>query len=304
MTRGEWERALRANRLSAAAAPPNAGEWFNYGAIAVLANFPREALTALRKFDPYSPAVRGWFGYWVTVTSAHHMLGDHTAELREARRGRRQYPNLGAMLSLEVRALGALGRVDELLNLVEEGITLPVQAGWSPASMMLEAARELSAHGQSATAMRIYDRVVRSYDTWFAPERTTERGRHSLGSALAYAGRLRESRSIFEALSSEFPDNVVYPGNLGVLAARLGERDDALRISEQLAETEQPYLRGANTAWRARIAAVLGERERAVSLLSAAFGEGTTFGTWLHTDPDLESLRDYRPFQALMRPKG
>jgi hypothetical protein len=47
-----------------------------------------------------------------------------------------------------------------------------------------------------------------------------------------------------------------------------------------------------------------GERDTAVTLLRQAFAEGLDYGIWLHRDMDLESLRDYEPYQELVRPKG
>ncbi|MFB3111583.1 MAG: hypothetical protein ACE10G_06085 [Gemmatimonadales bacterium] len=93
-------------------------------------------------------------------------------------------------------------------------------------------------------------------------------------------------------------------GVLGVIAARLGEIEEARRIDDRLAAIDRPYVFGGPMLWRARIAASLGERERAVNLLRDAFGRGTNYGIWLHRDPELASLRDHPPFQELLRPKG
>ena len=41
-----------------------------------------------------------------------------------------------------------------------------------------------------------------------------------------------------------------------------------------------------------------------MALLRTAFGQGVEYELWIHTDPALESLRDYPPFQELTRPKG
>jgi hypothetical protein len=86
--------------------------------------------------------------------------------------------------------------------------------------------------------------------------------------------------------------------------ARLGDRDGASDVDERLAAIDRPYLYGQTTLWRARIAAVLGERERAVVLLRNAFAEGLRYGIWLHRDIHFESLSDHAAFQELKRPKG
>jgi hypothetical protein len=86
--------------------------------------------------------------------------------------------------------------------------------------------------------------------------------------------------------------------------ARHGDPPKARRISEELGSLQQPYLYGENIYWQACIAALLGERERAVVSLREAFARGHGYTLVLHTDIDLESLRDYPPFQELLRPKA
>ena len=67
---------------------------------------------------------------------------------------------------------------------------------------------------------------------------------------------------------------------------------------------EIPYDRGNSTYVRACIAAILGEREEAVSLLRQAHAEGLRFSVNIHIDFDLDSLRGYAPFEEFTRPKG
>jgi len=97
---------------------------------------------------------------------------------------------------------------------------------------------------------------------------------------------------------------VNYTGFLGVISVRLGNDDEVSGISDGLAALDRPYLWGSNTLWRARIAALLGDREQAVELLRQSFNEGNSLRLDLHRDIDFESLREYPPFQELMRPKG
>ena len=62
---------------------------------------------------------------------------------------------------------------------------------------------------------------------------------------------------------------------LGVLAAQQGRREEADRIAAQLRGMRRPELYGEPTLWRARIAAQLGEKARAVALLRDAMAEGS-----------------------------
>jgi hypothetical protein len=66
---------------------------------------------------------------------------------------------------------------------------------------------------------------------------------------------------------------------------------------------KRPYLYGNPTYWRARIAALLGDKEAAVNLLRQATKEGNTYSS-IHPTEDFESLADYPPYIQLMKPKG
>jgi hypothetical protein len=80
-----------------------------------------------------------------------------------------------------------------------------------------------------------------------------------------------------------------------------------------MSSNRRPHLFGQPTLWRARIAALLGNREGAVRFLREAISQGLIpldltqglgYSMWLHRDIDFESLRDYSPFQELLRPKA
>ena len=113
-----------------------------------------------------------------------------------------------------------------------------------------------------------------------------------------------EAESYFEQLSAENPQNQDYFGYVGVSAARLGEREKANRIFKELYNKDKPYLFGSNLHWCARIAAVLGEKKRAVDLLREAYGRGYGYGMHELLIMDFESMRGYKPYIELMRPKG
>ncbi len=131
--------------------------------------------------------------------------------------------------------------------------------------------------------------------------------RHQYGRALFLAGRLEDAQRINEALLDEgFLErewNVAWTHGLhGVIALTLGDTVQALEDLAQLesvGETSGPALHH-----RALIAAGLGEKERAVDLLRQAFAAGFFFSPWLKSRAELDPLRDYPPFQELMRPKG
>ena len=128
--------------------------------------------------------------------------------------------------------------------------------------------------------------------------------RYSRAQTLYVAERWAEAKLLIDSLRLDSPDNVNMLGYQGTIAARLGNRDEALRINNELVATDRPYVFGRPTQWRARITAILEDREQAMSFLRQAYEKGRGFGVWLRHDMDLESLRDYPPFEAWIRPKG
>jgi DNA-binding SARP family transcriptional activator/tetratricopeptide (TPR) repeat protein len=300
--RGDDEAAYEAAVRQARIAPGSIGE-YQVAEQARRLNRPRETVRVLTAMGSERGELRGWFAYWRELTAAHHMLGAHREELRAARRARELYPTSARGLYHEVLALAALGRVAEVNARVEERLASPSREWPNPGALMAAAARELRAHGRADAAQPLLERSIAWYRSVPAGGPHGWDARPSLASVLYEAGRWEEAREIFAALSAEDGENVGHRGHLGVIAARLGDRARAERISAWLRDLERPYLHGAHTLWRARIAAVLGEREEAVDLLRRAFAEGRQHGTSHHTDIDLDPLGDHSAFRALMRPR-
>jgi hypothetical protein len=168
---------------------------------------------------------------------------------------------------------------------------------------MSAAARELRAHGRPDAAQVLFERSTAWYRA-LAPGGPIADPRVGIAVTLYEAGQWQASREVVAALAEEWPQGMGYQGYLGVLAARLGDRTEAERVDTWLRDLERPYLYGSHTLWRARIAAVLGDHDRAVVLLREAFAEGLTHDVAWHVDVDLRPLRDHPPFRELMRPRG
>src|SRR5207245_5092979 len=119
----------------------------------------------------------------------------------------------------------------------------------------------------------------------------------------ASGGSGRSGRRAGAAVMWDGRDQVDYLGYLGAIAARQGNREQALRVDSALAGVKRPYMFGRHAVWRARIQALLGEREGAVALLRDAFAQGYPHAHALHVDLAFEVLRDYAPFRELVKPK-
>jgi len=328
--RMEWWRAnvaghpdemLSASRDIVELAPGSVADGGNLAFAAHLANRPRETVEALgrplqwellvRPANPFSSV------FFFLLTGALHQLGEHGKELEEARRGRSVYPDLLVVRTFEVRALVALGRLDEVDKLVAEVLAMS-SSRWglfnigprgSPGLVMSAAAEELRAHGWREASLKMAGRAADWFRNRPGEEARQEQTRSELGASLYQAERWDEARA---ALATEHPEKIDYKGYLGTLAVRQGDRAEAQRISEELRLIQRPYLYGSQIWWRARIAALLGDKGGAVALLREAVAQGLGsaeseaygYGFIYRHRMDLEPLYAYPPFEELIKPKG
>jgi len=305
--RGNNAEALRVLRLMKGAAPDDEVVDYLTGLSALALNCPRETVAAISTvvYEPRDSAfyVRSW-GFSV-LASALHLLDEHEEELEILRRAREIYPDIISLRGSEARALVALGRLDDVEILIDETLAASGSFG-TPAGVMGEASVALRVHVGRKEAIEMAERAVAwrreklegktVADDWW--------GYFYMADDLRAAERWQEARGLLLLLASERPEDLEIRGCLGVLAARLGNHDEARATLEDLRRLDRPYLFGYNTYWAACIAAQLGERERAVELIRQALSEGFRVNMQLHTDMDLEPLHGYPPFEELRRPKG
>ena len=126
---------------------------------------------------------------------------------------------------------------------------------------------------------------------------------HGLREALYLAESWGDAQRLSERLRARDTAAVEEWGWLGVVAARRGDTATAIHADSVIAHRAWPFAQGGPAVSRADLAALLGRREEAVALLARALAEGAIVSA-VHTDPDLESLRGYPPFEALLKPKG
>ncbi|MCJ7459720.1 MAG: protein kinase, partial [candidate division Zixibacteria bacterium] len=300
---GDRMKALDAMRKAAKIAPGSIDP-YDWGHDAYRVNRPKEAIEAFKTANQEQQ----WLPYWNFFTASYHFLGEHEKELEIAKQARKRFPDSFSPLQYEVRALAALGKIEEVKNLIEESLTLtkPGFTTGSPGGTMRIAGEELRAHGYADAAMRSFDQAIQWYRSRPAEEMDSLL-RYPYGLTLYDARRWEEAKSIFEELAKKSPDNIEYQGYLGFIAARQGDREKAFKVSEWLKNLKKPYPFGEQTYYRARIAAILGEKDQAVTLLKDSSLQGFWSGfQWrqLHTDVDFESLWDYPPFKEMLKPKG
>jgi tetratricopeptide (TPR) repeat protein len=263
-------------------------EWnFKLAQAAYTLNRPQEAVDLLSQVDPERGWLVHWELYWQLLARSRHWLGQHEQELRDAQRGLIQLPESDRLRALELLALIALGEVE-----------LPVSP--PDAFPWWAIVEELRWHGHESAA----NEVIMDYLARHDPSQEAYYSQARAAYWLEKAGRTEAAEAILESAVEEDPDDLWAWGRLGAIAAKHGDRERALRISSQLGErVRPPKVPGRATYYRAIIAANLGDRDRAVELLGQALREGW-FASALHASDLLEPLRDYPPFQELVRPKG
>jgi len=310
LVKADFESALRSTRQLA---QMHSGG-FSHVAHAMFAlrlNRPREALRALERYDPNMD----WRSdeadaYWLTKTEALHMIGDHERELAEAREARRRYPDRLDILNAEVLALSALGRHDELDDVLAEATSMPGQsrmAHWEP---MVNARAELLEHGfPEATIRSALFYAVELAELQTAEQLEEPNRLIALARVFYGAGMWSEAELLLEESKGIFNDNdarlaVHYLGILGSIAARQGNERLAVEICDSLDGFEHPYMHGSDLFHKARVMAILGRAEESFDLLKEAISQGVGFGAWLLSEPDLTTLYQREDFRGFMDPKA
>jgi len=300
--RGDREAELRAARAAVRLVPIGTAR-FALMLTLVTVNRPREALGELDDVLQHGMPEPGysWSAVWGLHTELYHLLGEHERELDVVREGRARLPSSAPLLWYEARALAALGGVTELRPL-----TADLLANLSDRTIgVLESlGEELRAHGYRQEANDVVDRALAWSEAHPPALDATPARRRAVAALLYLRDRWTECAAQWDAIPPDSTRQVDDLGRRGTLAARLGLADSARAISRRLAGLASAGLVGRHTLWRARIAAVLGDQADAMTLLRQAFAEGLGYGLWIHTDTDLEPLREYPPFRELARPKG
>jgi Flp pilus assembly protein TadD len=170
----------------------------------------------------------------------------------------------------------------------------------SIADALQTAADELTAHGHPAEGRQVAAQLV----SWLRARPPAEQNDTALVMALLSAEEFAEARSTARRLLLKHPRDRVAVGLDGIAAARAGDHAAAERAIVTLETLKDPYLLHENLFSRALIAAVLGQKDRAVAYLREGFRKGLTYALIFHGSPELQLLRGYAPYEELIRPKG
>ncbi len=298
--------ALRALRALEPLAPRSLLVQFNLAQQFRETNRPRAAVEAHARLAFDERQLRHSIGTYrhVELCVALHMLGEYEQELQAARRAQEHQPDSLQFARAAVRALAALGRVDEAVREADGSRSMMATSHHTPGDVMEEAALELRAHGHRSLSIEVARRAVEWHRARPADVVRTVAHRSALAQALYLAERWDEARELYAELARESPDEVWFASRAGAIAARQGDHATARTVLAELRQHRPSDAAGTPMLAAAGIAALLNERAEAVDCLREAFARGLHHGVHIHRNVDLEPLRDYPPFVDLVRPKG
>jgi tetratricopeptide (TPR) repeat protein len=301
---GQLLEALRILRDLLPKCPKLPTSTYLQGVYEIAVNQPDAAVKSLTGIPvDWSPQAGARASPSLLLAQAYHLTGDFKNQLRVATERGARFPDVLNFYGQRAMALAALGRLDEVDRVIDASFAVQVRGGGgTPTTVMEDAVYGLRAEGHREKALAIGEREISWLDA--RPPGELKGLRLQRGRALYFVGRWEEARKVFQELAREEPQNIEIQGYLGALACRLGNRAEAERIDKDLSMQNPRYRYGRHLYCRARIASLLGQKDKAVELLSEAFAQGYRFSISVHHDPDFEPLRNYPPYQELIRPKG
>jgi serine/threonine-protein kinase len=151
--------------------------------------------------------------------------------------------------------------------------------------------------------------IAREYDhaieqalrvTHFEPEFPS--AQYILGLACEQKGRFAEARAALERSLAGAPGHAAGPASLGHLFGVTGQRQEALRMLDQLNRLASRMH--VAPFWHSILYAGLGDVDAAMGQLERSYAQSDVWLVWLNTDPRLDSLRADARFQQLLRRAG
>jgi len=182
---------------------------------------------------------------------------------------------------------------------VERDVLRPGGAANTPGALMTTAAAELAVHGHASAAADLYSRAAAWYDEQPADRVASVAQRNWRTFTLIGAERWQDAKPVCESLLEDAPDEGWFHTMDGYVAARLGDQERA--------RSQLRWLEGQEDtrSYQGTLHAVLGDKARAVELLTQDFAEGAYATLWWHRDVLLIPLVGDDPAYAeLVRPKG
>ncbi len=269
-------RAAEQAAVRAAAIAPDSRTAYDAAVIALWLGEPDSARARLHRMSPDRGAMIGWPSFWTNLAHAEHLTGHHDAERRAAQEMRRRHPALRVAWVLEARALAAARDSVALDTVLRAAESLEPDVYWSYGGMLVTAAEELGAHGDT-TAAFVY---ARRADAWLRERlrAAPTDGDHLywLAGALHVLGRIADERNVVARLMA-VDTRMSYRERAAMLAELQGERGALARLPRA-----EAYDRGSRIVTEARVAAARGDEAAVTRAFQELSRVGFRSRPWLH----------------------
>jgi hypothetical protein len=269
--------------------------WLPYDQMGISAMRTNRGYAAIKAFLTASTFPQAQDASKSNLASAYHLVGDFAAE----RRIGEEY----GIVPTRIVASATIGN-EVLINQLLDG---PISSSASDAfwaHVRFRAALELRAHGFDSQADTQLEKTLAFLRA--RPLTETPESRLLVADIMFELGHLDSASARYRELVREASSTISIAalGRMGTTAALLKDTATARRIANELAQIQRPYVNGLKTYWRAAIAASLGEKDLAVSLLDQSLHAGTGMTAFIHVQREFFSLHDYPAFKVLMHPRS
>ena len=302
---GNHELSVRGWRRARALAPSWPNRWWLAMKLRD-SNRPAEALAIIDTLALTNAHFRR------SVPGLRHYTGDFAGEYRALREEQQREPSTAQSLGFQqalLQSLAALDSVTVVARMVDDASQLPAEPGSSLAFMLVRTSWELAAHKHRTESAAI----LRRASAWCSRRTARDLSNGALAfdcmEAYGYAGDAGSLTALAApALQARGEDiDIAVLGLVGVAAALRRERAVAEQFATRIEQAARADGSRGLASWtRARIAAALGDSDRAIELLEDAFSRGAGWSQRLdlHRDPAFDSLRGIAGFERLRVPQG
>ena len=295
---GDWERAYRQARAVVEVRPGSAFLEYSLALQAMQLGRFGEAKELLDHHALEQGVAEVGPNYALIYAQLATVRGDLRKGLDVVRWLRARTASYGPAWAMELAFLARAGRVEAADRLADTMVATPLEPRSALVNGLRRAAASFAACGDTAAAHRLLVRALAALDA--AASRRADRQRADRGAVLYELGRLDEARVLWTELLASDSVNVDARGYLGLIAARKHDTTAAAASDAWLEEARTPYV-FTRTMYRARIAAELGQRERALELLRPALDEMNRFLVpGVREYAELASLESDERFARLM----
>jgi len=285
---GDWERAYRQARAVAELRPRSAFLEYSLALQAMQLGRFGEAKELLDHHTLDQGVAEVGPNYAIISAQLAAVLGRRERGLDVVRWLRARNPGYGPAWAMEVTFLARSGRVEATERLVDTMVAMRLEPRAAIVNGLRRAAASFAACGDTAAARRLLTNALAAIDA--TPGGRPERQRLDRAQVLYELSRLDEAEAALREIVAADSSNVDARGYLALTAARRGDSAEAGAIDAWLEWTRTPYV-FTRTMYRARIAAMLGQRERALDLLAPALDEQNRFL--------VPGVREYAEFASL-----